>query len=203
MDRNSTERRALLLGAALTSSLLAAGAASAMSDITYSVDQTIGVGSVVGSVTTDGTLGTLGTGNFVSWSLVLTGSSGPSYTITNLDSGAAVLVQGSDVSAGATAITFDFSAGDNGFILFQDGLFSGNHYWCNAASSGTCFQGKTVTPGNVFDGTSIHIGESGVQIIAGSASGVPEPSTWALMLVGFAALGYGAYRQATWARLAA
>jgi hypothetical protein len=32
-------------------------------------------------------------------------------------------------------------------------------------------------------------------VIQGQVSGVPEPSTWAMMLIGFAGLGYGAYRQ--------
>jgi hypothetical protein len=177
------------LGAAL---LLGAGEASA--NIVYAVDQTIGAGSVVGSVTTDGNTGPLSASDFLSWNLQLNGA-GASFTITNLDSGAAVYEQGSDVNATATAITFDFSAADNGFLVFQDGLFGGNHYWCNAASASACFQGKTVTPGSVLDGTAIHVAETGVQIIAGSAATVPEPASWTLMLIGFGGLGYAGFRQ--------
>jgi hypothetical protein len=43
------------------------------------------------------------------------------------------------------------------------------------------------------------------QSFGGSAqltTGVPEPSTWAMMLIGFAGLGYAGYRRATMPRAA-
>ena len=39
------------------------------------------------------------------------------------------------------------------------------------------------------------ITRSGTQVIASTAGTVPEPSTWALMLLGFAGLGYAGFRQ--------
>jgi hypothetical protein len=39
------------------------------------------------------------------------------------------------------------------------------------------------------------ITRSGIQVIASTAGTVPEPSTWALMLLGFAGLGYAGFRQ--------
>jgi hypothetical protein len=104
-----------------------------------------------------------------------------------------VYVVGSDVVATPTEIKFNFDGGDNGILLFQDGLFSGTHYWCNATSLGTCYQGKTVTPLSIFDTTWQNVPATGDQVIASS---VPEPSTWALMLLGFGALGYAGYHRA-------
>jgi hypothetical protein len=37
-------------------------------------------------------------------------------------------------------------------------------------------------------------------LAAGSSPAVPEPSTWAMMLVGFAGLGYAGYRETKRAR---
>ena len=47
------------------------GGALQAAPITYNVNQTIGAGSVVGTVETDGTLGVLGTANFIAWNLAL------------------------------------------------------------------------------------------------------------------------------------
>src|SRR6476659_2496100 len=127
-----TGGRGILLGVALGAGLLGAGPASA--SIIYTVDQTIGVGSVIGTITTDGQTGTLGIANFLSWNLTLNGD-GASFTIASSDADAFINVVGSDVFATPTEITFNFSAADNGYLLFQDGKFSGMHYWCNAASA--------------------------------------------------------------------
>jgi PEP-CTERM motif len=45
-------------------------------------------------------------------------------------------------------------------------------------------------------GSSAHADTFRIDIIAGSgASPVPEPSTWAMMLIGFLGLGYAAVRK--------
>jgi hypothetical protein len=36
---------------------------------------------------------------------------------------------------------------------------------------------------------------SGTLVIASTAGAVPEPATWALMVLGFAGLGYAGFRQ--------
>jgi hypothetical protein len=70
-----TNRSSLLLSVAFIATLLGVGVCSAAS-ITYNVDQTIGAGSVVGTVQTDGTIGGLTTANFTDWNLLLTGLGG-------------------------------------------------------------------------------------------------------------------------------
>jgi hypothetical protein len=181
--------RALVFGAALAAALLAAGSASA--NITYLVNQAFGDGSVKGTLTTDGTLGGIIAPDFVAWDLTVTGKGGSTFDLVNGKSG--VFTQGSDLFATATQITFDFSGGDNGYFLVQESFGNGLHYWCNSTYYGTCNQGKSAVPDAYNSPSAVFVNESGVQVIAG---GVPEPSTWALMLLGFAGLGYTGYRQA-------
>jgi hypothetical protein len=172
--------RGALLGAAFLGAALF-GARSASADIVYLVDEPIGVGSVVGTLTTDGHTGILSSSDFLAWNLTLNGV-GASSTITSSDPTAAIELVGSEVVATPTKITFDFSGSDDGHLLFQDGLFSGMHYWCSGASaSTTCFPGKTVTPRMIGDGTSINVPAAGVQTIASCRS--PRlGSSWELAL---------------------
>lgn len=60
------------------------------------------------------------------------------------------------------------------------------------AEDGTWFAGSTVD----LPGDEILQGPAGSQAFTSTAGAVPEPSTWAMMLVGFAGLGYAVYRKA-------
>ena len=180
----------LLLNATLGATLL--GAAGASANIVYTVDQIIGGGSVTGTMTTDGATGAILPTDFLSWNLELNGV-GASFNLTQANS--VVFERGADVNATPSEITFNFSGDDNGLFLVQDGLFQGTHYWCNATQSGACFQGKTVTPIFFSDSSTQNVPASGIQVIM-TAGAVPEPSTWALMLLGFAAVSYAGYRRA-------
>ena len=185
-----TRRSGLLLGFAILSTLSGAGASSAAT-ITYNVDQTIGLGSVVGAVTTDGATGVLSPSDFTAWSLELNGN-GASYHIASSDVGAVVWGSGTDVTASATRLYFNFS-GPPGFLVFQDGFSSGEHYYCDQSVSGACLNGASVVPVFYADPSTQVILPTGNQIIGTSA--VPEPSTWAMLLIGFAGLGIAAYRR--------
>jgi len=81
---------------------------------TYSVDRTIGTGTITGFIETDGSLGVLGAGNFVDWSLLLNVGT-DTYTLYGPSSGnnSSVYVQGSDVTATATQVLFNFNGSDN------------------------------------------------------------------------------------------
>jgi hypothetical protein len=171
---------------ALMAALLATAVAQSASALTYDVDYAIGAGSVVGTVETDGNTGTLVASDITAWDLTLNGI-GASYTITSGDSDAALFLGGSDVTATKTDLYFNFSGTDVGYLGFQDGAFSGNHYWCNNTSWFACFSGATVTPGSIFDGTAVNVAESGNQIIA--TASVSEPAAWALMLLGVGGMG--------------
>ena len=179
----------LAAGAVFGAAILGSNIASAI-PITYVVDQMIGVGSVTGTITTDGRIGIISGNNVQSWSLDLNGI-GAAHHITEGNSD--VVVTGANVTATSTDLSFNFD-GPAGFLLFQDGLFSGTQYWCNASTSGDCDQGKSVVPESFNSSSAQFASASGYQVIA-TVAAVPEPSTWAMMILGFAGVGFMAYRR--------
>ncbi|HEY5505363.1 MAG TPA: PEPxxWA-CTERM sorting domain-containing protein, partial [Sedimentisphaerales bacterium] len=82
------------------------------------------------------------------------------------------------------------------FLVFQDGMSSGNRYWCLNTTSGACKNSESVVPQSYTDSSAQFAGRQGQgnQIFA-TISAVPEPSTWAMMILGFAGIGFMAYRQ--------
>lgn len=153
--------------------------------IIYSVDRTVGAGSVVGTITTDGTVGVLGTANIIDWDLTLTDANS-SFVLDGL-SNSARLVAGSAFTATLTELLFDFSLG-SGFVLFQNpSIGSGDNFWC--LDNGGCINefvpGEYVVAGTFPDGS----GESrqGIQVIASAVA--PEPATLLLFGAAFAAEG--------------
>jgi len=160
------------------------------SPITYSVARTIGVGSVSGFIETDGSLGVLSAGNVVDWNLVLNDGT-YTFTLTGPLSrnNSVVFEQGADVTATATQLLFNFSGSDNGILLFQQGLFSGNTYYCDQAGSYACFTGETVVANNVFLTYQL-ASRSGNVVIGNAGSPVPEPGT--LMMFGSGIVGLAA-----------
>ncbi len=174
-------RRCLNAGLLASAAVLVAGASAA--SITYNVNQTIGLGSVVGTIQTDGATGVLSASDITAYDLVLNGV-GATFTLTNGNSSA--FSSGVDLTATPTNLDFNYSGVDDGYLLFQVSFGSGANYYCNATAADLCFQGKTVTPGTIFDGTSQTVPATGNQVIGTT---VPEPATWALMLIGAAGIG--------------
>jgi hypothetical protein len=200
MSRNSIKQKiALAASLAMTTMLFGVDESSA-SVITYNVNQFFGGGSVIGTLTTDGNLGTINYYDITSFSLELNGN-GASFHIASTDPTGVIWGNGADITASAQNLKFNFSATDNGFLVFQDGLSSGFHYYCLAASSGACLQGQSSVPGYYSDPTAVIVPTSGNLVFATAA--VPEPETWGMMLIGFAGLGFAGYRRAKSAKAAA
>jgi hypothetical protein len=184
-----TNRNGLVLSLACLSMLLGVGVCQADS-ITYNVDQVIGSGSVVGTITTDGTIGILGAGDITGWNLELNGL-GASTNLTNSNSG--VVDTGADVTATSTNLFFNFSGGDTSILAFVVTRGAGTVYYCDATSSGECLQGASVSPISFSDPSFQNEAESGNQIIGST----PLPSTWLMLLSGFVGLGFFAFRGTT------
>jgi PEP-CTERM motif len=185
----TVKKTGLRLTLALAALLSGAGIANAL-PITYNINQTIGAGSVVGSITTDGALGVLGAADVTGWNLALNGV-GATF---NLASGSStVYVLGSDLTATASNLFFNFDGADGGLLLFQVSLFSGLHYYCDGtAGNFACRTGASVVPASTFDASVQSITPKGNVIIASVAGvpPVPEPSTYALMLASLAAMAW-------------
>ena len=151
----------------------AAGVLPAAADIIYDVNRTVGLDSVTGNITTDGTIGPLAASDITSWNLILNGPSA-SFNLTPSNSG--VEVVGTDLTADATNLYFNFSGTDSGLLLFQAGappFGNSQSYYCDATDNSTCLQGETVAP-NGYSATDPNFQDnsvSGVQIIAA----VPGP----------------------------
>jgi len=186
--------RALYLSAALVLVLFASVLGYA-NTITYSVNRTVGTGSVTGFIETDGTLGVLGPSNIVDWSLALYA---PTSSPTTFDlygplsgNNSGVYMAGSDTTASTTQLLFNFSGSDNGYLLFQSGPHDGYHYYCDATFSGICLQGETDAPQYFTSGQTTT--PSG-NVVIGTASAVPEPASLALLGSGILAAA-GAVRR--------
>ncbi|MCW6506693.1 hypothetical protein [Lichenifustis flavocetrariae] len=187
--------RLVILGFAFGAIGMGVGTSSA-APITYNINQTIGSGSVVGSIGTDGTLGSLGASNVVDWTLTLT-SGMASYVLTSSNS--AVVGSGADLMATSSQLLFDYSGTDGGYLLFQQGLYSGNHYYCDAAAGNfACSQGATVAPESNSSPSFQNVGLSGNVVIGTAVSSVPLPAALPLFGVAvltLAGLGYGKSRR--------
>jgi hypothetical protein len=175
-----------------TSMALLLGVVACSATTIYTVDQrtgSFGYGSVTGFIETDGILGVLSTYDILDWNLQIGDGNGN----TNFDlrgtlsgSNSAFVIGGSDFSATATQLLFNFSAANNGVVLFQaPSEGSGIDFWCLAAEDIDCGDGvsaEAVMTTDLIQSSSL----SGTDAIATAA--VPEPSTLSFLLLGIAGL---------------
>jgi hypothetical protein len=186
------------LGAVATLALLSSAYPCTAAVITYEVSRTIGAGSVTGFIETDGTIGVLNTSNILDWNLKLNNGTNTFDLLGPLSgSNSAEQVVGADLSATATQLLFDFSGGDGYMILQAPTLFSGFNFWC--AQGGTSIQCSNEPPGgteivNVFPAAANQFTDLSGTIALGT-TGVPEPASWALLILGFAGVGFAGYRR--------
>src|SRR5438552_2421554 len=166
----------------LTMCFFLAASRSAVADIIYTVDlPSAGDVTVTGTIITDGTLGTLTAANFLNWDFTVSSSSlGVSNEIT---------------PANTTLARFEgITATDVSLFILPPALI-------DMEAAGTLIAVTPVPPGyfaeqlivstsQATDSPQIGLPMSGVELATGGVvftplTAVPEPSTWAMLLIGF------------------
>ena len=166
----------------------------AMADPIFDINRTIGPGSVVGTMTTDGTIGVLSAANFTAWNLTLYDGT-DSIVLSQANS--RIRIGGDGLSATASDLLFDFgTAGPlRLFIVQGPGDQNGDPVWCVfgafACWNGGITSGEGVAARNINTGGAIiSAGRGAGKTTIGTAApvAVPEPGTLALLCIGLAAV---------------
>ncbi len=157
-------RRGRHFSGLLTLAMLA-GLSSAHAQTTYTVLQRIGKGSVKGTIVTDGKKGRLAASDIIGWSLTL---DGPGATVTLTNANSVVFLSGHDLSATAKHLIYNYNGKDDGFLVFQEHLYSGAQYWCNAVTTQNfdCAAGASVVPQTIGDKSAQYAARTGKGKIA-------------------------------------
>lgn len=169
--------------------VLAAGVAPASQAATY-----VGTRSINGTLAdltfvTDGTIGALSASNLLSFSVTFPQSTGP----VTLSKGTDAFLYNFGLSATANEIRFATDQA-SAMSLFKPGT---NNAYCINGISGACLGNGQRTEYILFPGT-LAVGSlaSGMVTLATLSNGVvPEPASWAMLIMGFGVVGAAARRQ--------
>ena len=175
------------------------GSLVARANIIYAIDTTITssdptgnplqTDTVEGSITTDGTIGVLGSSDILSWNLDLIDGLNPSndvdlYYVSSSDFNSGIgAFNGNDLTATATSLYYNFSGADSGIFLLQGtthGFGSGWQYFCFATYTGECYAGETISPEYYLEDGVVATGAAapvGTQPLGPPPSTVPEPTS--------------------------
>ena len=166
--------------------------------IMYSVNQTFGPGSAVGTITTDGTIGTLASADIIAWSLTLNDGTNTVLVQTGANNSYAAITGGA-LTATSTDLIFNYSFGTNSdFSIATPNApppVWGQICYTNFSN---CWGPAGVGVYNVGgDGQLVYISQTGLHTIAsGGTAVVPAPASLALLALGLLGLGISRRRNA-------
>ncbi|MEM1045483.1 MAG: hypothetical protein AAGL24_05010 [Pseudomonadota bacterium] len=192
-------RRILSLRAAGLAALVTLSLASTASAITYTVNRTVGSGSVTGFIETDGTIGVLQEGNIVDWEITIASpnvSGGPPDTFGA--TGNTLFIRGISLIASAADISFNFDT-DFDVMFFLKNQPPPSTGWCLGSVIISCTSGLTdgheVIALNRTGGNDQLVLRSGTIAIATAVAPVPVPPAIAFMSAVFGGLGLLGFRR--------
>jgi hypothetical protein len=163
----------------------------------YNINRTIGSGSVLGFLETDGTFGTLSSANLLNWRLTLSSPSldpdSPQIIEKSNLNIFSPAIYGGGVTASATDLYFNFGATDGSSIKLYSLNEAGTaeNFWC-LQSAFNCLGGDVAYEAIGF-GKEANTAElqyhTGNQSFA-SVAAVPEPEIYAMMGIGLGLMGW-------------
>lgn len=177
--------------------VVAFGANRSDASTVFNVNETTSGLMLTGTITTDDTIGILSLSNIIGWDLLISGTPSP-MSLNHFNS--QLRGYGNDLTATPTELLFNYGdhlAGhlqfvavdtNNDWISWVSWLSKGNPGF-NAGYYGILAR---PAPQETFFGGWMEAG--GVEAIATVAT-VPEPSTWAMMILGFTGVGFIAHRR--------
>jgi hypothetical protein len=196
--QSTTMKKLILKTTLLLATMLAVPMSAHAIAIVYSVNQTIGSGSVLGTITTNGTIGALVASDVTAFSLDISSpsvSGGVPQRLTQVSD--SLFLVGPSLVASAGALTWNFAPEDGSTFKFTKN-FSGLA-WCGANSGEvyTYCEGRTVDVFTIQGDFDLFesAAQSGTVTIATAIAPIPEPETYALMLAGLAVVGAAARRR--------
>lgn len=171
------------------SSTLALTAAVPAKAAVYTFNTLVGTGSASGSITTDDTIGVLSGANIRAFNILI--NDGTSiFTVT--DANGRVQTSGNALAATSTGLFFNYSA-TGGYALFQNPhIGSGFNYFCLQTTG--CYSPAIPGMGIRVSGPQLNTTLTGNLQFA-AAGAVPEPASWALMMLGFGIVGFSMRRR--------
>jgi hypothetical protein len=152
------------------------------STITYEIDLSVGTGTVVGSITTDGHIGTLADANILADDLVLTDGS------YHDEFSSLPHIQGTSLTASASGLFFDFSSNINAYFGWS---FLGFEDASGALSAHPSTISFNLSPCCGDPNSPMWVSESGNSQIAAT----PLPAALPLFATGLGALGLLGWRR--------
>jgi hypothetical protein len=166
----------------------------AHASIVYNVNRTIEAGTVVGTVTTDGTIGPLLLGDISAWAFTITAPNlvgSPSVAISSATGGKLTYPLG--LAATPTELIFNFDALGAGVLFAND---TETVYWCLTGANACNGEHRAELIGETVTGATAQIvSHTGEVSVATAVSPVPIPAMFPIFAAVLGLLGFFSWRK--------